>query len=125
MHEKQIEIIEEFQDLGKKVLKISQEISQLNKEIEEYKKGGFSDGSFLNISMRNDQLGEKYQKASGLISAANYQFFEVEKKEFDFYLQDLVSKCLMQDTRGHGLSSISNDYVITEFGIAYLEFLKL
>ncbi len=129
LHEKQIEILEEFKTLYAKLIVINQEISKLNKEVEMYNKvleKQFSDGPLLNKQVLLAKIGEKHQESSGLIAVVNHEFFGIQKKELNFYLQDLESKCLMQDIRGHGMtSSPSLDYIVTEFGLAYLEFLKL
>lgn len=129
LQEKQIEILNIYHDTIVEYNRMSKEIYEFNEQNTQILdrnaldiiKGIPSDTRQV-IEMRNKMLEKRKVEVSSL---NNHDCFDMGKFEFDFYLQDLASKCLMRDVRGDGMGdNESPNYNITLLGENYLKFLK-
>lgn len=130
LHEKQIEILSayhetilEYNEMSKKIYEFNEQNTQFLDQIALEGLKGVSADRRKAIDLRNEML----EKRKLIISKINQPaYFSIGKVEFDFYMQDLASKCLMKDITGSGMSdSNSLNYNVTLLGEQYLNFLKI
>lgn len=129
LQEKQIEILNIYHDTIVEYNRMSKEIYEFNEQNTELLNRnavdiakGISIDTRQVVETRNKMLEERKIKVRSL---NNHDCFDMGKFEFEFYLQDLASKCLLRDVRGDGMGdNDSPNYGVTLLGENYLNFLK-
>ncbi|MGZ3883861.1 MAG: hypothetical protein ACXVP0_05975 [Bacteroidia bacterium] len=127
LNEKQIEILNEYQKVFKEDRDIKSKLYELSQEKTKYQEAWEktpADGIFLNVQIIENQEKSLREENDKFKKVRQPSYFKIEQREFNFFLQDLVSKCLMRDIRGGMGVDDSLEYEITEFGEAFLSFLK-
>jgi hypothetical protein len=142
LHEKQIEILKthlpidnEFFELKLNAEKLGNIIRDLNAKLPEEKvKASHGFANDVNkiesdLTTQNYLLAQHNQKISlhrAKMESLDANFFNLEENIYSFYLQDLVSKCLLVDVSYSHFDSTKpfSDTLITEFGKELLKFIE-